>query len=80
MDTFVVAAAFTSFGRGFPWGGTIVGAIFVLWQLLTGTMFTQSFKPWISRSEQPRKYWIAFAIEASIVIAFTALGFMTRTP
>lgn len=69
-----------SSGRGFPWAATIIGAIFVLWQLLIGTMLSQTWKPWISRCEQPRKYWIAFTIEALIVIAFLALGIITLTP
>jgi hypothetical protein len=80
VDFLFHTAMIFSSGRGFPWVATIIGAIFVLWQLLTGTMLTQTWKPWISRREQPRKYWFAFAIEALIVIAFVALGMITLAP
>jgi hypothetical protein len=80
MDDLLANTTIVSLGPGFPWVGTIILGTFVLWQLLTGTMVDGRSKPWISLKENPRKFWIVFAIEASVVLVLLAIGIVTLKP
>ena len=64
-------------GTGFPWVASILGSAIVAWQLFTGTMINLRWQPWIIRREQPRKFSIAFAVEALVVVVSVSVGLMT---
>ena len=59
---------------GYPRIAILMWLGFIVYQIFVGKLFDLKWRAWVTRQEQPRKYWFALAIETLVVFLLVFMG------